>query len=134
MDTTVTALERALGAEVRALATRKSLTHKEIQERADITQRSFRRYFVECSRSIPIDTVMRVAEVLGVSTADLIQAAETSVAMGGDDVRGRTDDGPTAHERIDAMDISPDEKARLHHLLDELGDDGEESGNESMFG
>lgn len=133
MDTTVTALERALGAEVRALATRKSLTHKEIQERTGITQRSFRRYFVECSRSIPIDTVMRVAEVLGVTAADLIQAAEVSVAVSGDGAGRSTDVTPTPHERIDKMDISAKDKARLHELLDDLGDDEGEAGG-AMFG
>lgn len=71
-------LEQALAAEVRAQAARKGLSHKEIQASAGITDRSFRRYFVEASRSIPIATVVAVAEALGLTASELIRRAELS--------------------------------------------------------
>ena len=74
-----TLLEQAIGAEVRALAARKSLSHKAIQEAAKVEQRSFRRYFVECNRAIPVDVLARVAGALGVSMSDLVAAAESAV-------------------------------------------------------
>ena len=72
--------EQAVGAEVRALAGRKNLSHKEIQQAAGVEQRSFRRYFVECNRAIPVDVVQRVAAALGVSTSDIFRAAEQAMA------------------------------------------------------
>lgn len=79
------AFEQAVGAEVRAIASRKSLTHKEIQERSGVGQKSFRRYFVECSRPIPLEALMSVAAAMGVSVADLIRAAELSLDAGADE-------------------------------------------------
>lgn len=73
-------LEQALAAEVRSIAARKSLSHKEIQERSGVGQRSWRRYFVECNRAIPIDVVVRVAGALDVAPSELVKSAEASMS------------------------------------------------------
>lgn len=75
-DLESTPLERAIGDEVHDLARRKRMSHKEIQQAAGVGDRSFRRYFVEGSRAIPVDVLARVADALGVSVSALIQGAE----------------------------------------------------------
>lgn len=95
--------EQAVAAEVRAMAARKSLSHKEIQQRAGVEQRSFRRYFVECNRAIPVDVVLRVAEALGVSGSELFKAAEDADPLPA---------GAFSQGDLDlAADIDPDAKA-----------------------
>lgn len=75
-DLESTPLERAIGDEVHDLARRKRMSHKEIQQAAEVGDRSFRRYFVEGSRAIPVDVLARVADALGVSVSALVQGAE----------------------------------------------------------
>ena len=99
-------LEQALAAEVRALAARKSLSHKEVQTSSGVEQRSFRRYFVECNRAIPVDVVVRVAAALGTDAPNLLAAAQ--VAVDADPLPA----GAFSKGDLDlAADVDPDAKA-----------------------
>jgi len=69
-------LERALGLVIQNEARRQGLTHKEIQRRSGITDRTFRRYFVAAERSIPVDEVVKVAAVLQMPASALFALAE----------------------------------------------------------
>lgn len=83
METTAASpLERALGQQVQFEAKRQGLSHKEIQARAGINDKSFRRWFVEGARHIPLSAILATAEALGVPASELMARAEAEVATG----------------------------------------------------
>lgn len=81
VNTTTSALEQALGAEVRSLAARAGISHKAIQQASGMNERTFRRYFVECDRHIPLTAIYAVAGVLDIPGSELIRRAEAALAI-----------------------------------------------------
>lgn len=81
VNTSTSALEQALGAEVRALAARAGISHKTIQQSSGMNERTFRRYFVESDRHIPLTAIYAVADVLGMAGSELIRRAEAAVGI-----------------------------------------------------
>ena len=73
---TATPLERAIGLTVQDLAKEQGITHKEIQERCGMADKTFRRYFTEFDRHIPAVELERVAAVLGVPLSEIARRAE----------------------------------------------------------
>lgn len=69
-------LNDAVAAEVRAEVARQGLTRSEVVEKSGVNQRTYSRYFVRCDRSIPIDTLALVAQVLNISLGEILRRAE----------------------------------------------------------
>lgn len=61
------------------LAKLRSKSHKDLQERTGIKDKTFRRYFVAGERHIPVNELKRVADELGLSLSELIARAEASM-------------------------------------------------------
>lgn len=72
----VSSVEVAIGLEVRLEATRKGLTHRQIQEVTGIKERTFRRYFVQAERNIPVNDLIAVAAALGIGADELLRRAQ----------------------------------------------------------
>lgn len=86
---------------------------------AGITHATARRYFYSEEREPTIERVRLVARALGMTVSEIFRRAEVML-----DAQERIESGTaTPHDRLEAMNITPAEKARLHELMDELGDD-----------
>jgi hypothetical protein len=75
-----TDLERLIGLEVLDMARRSGMRHNELQAASGIEPRSFRRYFVESSRHIPVEELRKVASALGVPASQIVAQAEAKAA------------------------------------------------------
>lgn len=73
---TASPLERAIGLTIQDLAKDQGITHKEIQERAGMPDKTFRRYFTEFDRHVPASELERVAAILDKSVSELFRLAE----------------------------------------------------------
>lgn len=74
------ALEQAIASEVRAIAAAQRITHRTIQDRAGMNERTFRRYFIETERRIPLEALASVAAALGVRVSEIVAAAERALS------------------------------------------------------
>jgi hypothetical protein len=84
-DTTMTAtpLERAIGLTIQDLANSLDLTLKEIQAKTGLADKTFRRYFTECTRHIPLEELELVAQALGTTVSDIAGLAEERLRRSG---------------------------------------------------
>lgn len=73
---TATPLERAIGLTIQDLAKEQGITHKEIQTRCGMPDKTFRRYFTAFDRHVPLEELERVAGALGVSVLEIVRLAE----------------------------------------------------------
>ena len=80
---TATPLERAIGLTIQDLANDRGISHKEIQERAGIHDKTFRRYFTAFDRHIPMEELEKVAAVLGVTLSEIAALAEERLNRSG---------------------------------------------------
>lgn len=75
-----TPLEACIAAEVLAIAAAKRLRHNEIQTATGINERTWRRYFVEQSRAVPVAVLMDVGDAMGVPAEQIIAAARVRLS------------------------------------------------------
>ena len=71
--------DRAVAAEVRAEVARQGLSRSEVERMAGIESRTWSRYFVSVQRDMPLKVLVSVAQVLGVSTSELMARAEANM-------------------------------------------------------
>ena len=83
-----TDLERLIGLEVLDLARRKGMRQNELQAASGVEPRSFRRYFVENIRHIPVEELRKVAAALGVPASQIVAQAEAKAGSESRDTDG----------------------------------------------
>jgi transcriptional regulator with XRE-family HTH domain len=74
------AVQRALAAEIRALMSRRDMTHSELAYAAGVSPSAYRTYFRTYTRDVPMKVLIAIADVLDVRASMLLAAAEASAS------------------------------------------------------
>lgn len=94
---TVTALQVAIGGEVLAEIKRRRRTDKSVYTAIGLDPKTWRRYFVSPSRTLPMDVLGRVCTELDVSVSEVVARAEVNMVRDAErwaDEQLRPDDEP----------------------------------------
>ena len=114
-----TTLMQNVARAIRDEADARGWNQSDLARAAGIKHATARRYFYSEEREPTIERVRLVAKALGLTVSEIFRRAEVML-----EAQGRIEAGTaTPHDRLEAMNITPAEKARLHELMDELGDD-----------
>lgn len=114
MDTIQKATQSAMAAEIRARLGRANRTQAWLQKEAGIKPSSWRRYFVEFSRDLPLAAIQAIARPLDTTAGELLTIAEQTME----------------HHAHDFMNLSPQERADLDRAIGRNGHDADQSAEE----
>lgn len=75
-------LQSAVAGEVLAEAARQRISARQLAAEAGVSHSSWKRWFGDANRNLPLDALHAVADVLGVSASELLRRAEEQMEAG----------------------------------------------------